>query len=130
MLIQEHIQTAQDFLEAADREFEAGDVLQGSEKMWGAASHAVMAVSQRRGWPYGSHNAMRIAVRRLSEEREDPFLRAAFGVAEKFHANFYHDFMEGEEREESITSVRLLVSRLMTMTDDDRNGADQLTGLE
>ena len=124
MLVQEHIQTAQDFLEAADREFEAGDILQGSEKMWGAASHAVMAVSQRRGWPFGSHNAMRIAVRRLSEERDDPFLRAAFGVAEKFHANFYHDFMEGEEREESITSVRLLVSRLTNMTDDDRNGSD------
>ena len=124
MLVQEHIQTAQDFLEAADREFESGDILQGSEKMWGAASHAVMAVSQRRGWPHGSHNAMRIAVRRLSEEREDPFLRAAFGVAEKFHANFYHGFMEGEEREESITSVRLLVSRLTNMTDDDRNGTD------
>lgn len=124
MLIQEHIQTAQDFLEAADREFEAGDVLQGSEKMWGAASQAVMAVSQRRGWPYGSHNAMRIAVRRLSEEREDPFLRAAFGVAEKFHANFYHDFMESEERQSSAYSVRLLVSRLTNMTDDDRNGAD------
>ena len=125
MLVHEHIQTAQDFLEAADKEFESGDILQGSEKMWGAASHAVMAVSQRRGWSYGSHNAMRIAVRRLSEERDDPFLRAAFGVAEKFHANFYHDFMESEERQESITSVRLLVSRLMTMTDDDRNGADR-----
>ena len=45
MLVHQHIQTAQDFLEAADREFEAGDILQGSEKMWGAASHAVMAVS-------------------------------------------------------------------------------------
>ena len=124
MLIQEHIQTAQDFLEAADREFEAGDVLQGSEKMWGAASHAVMAVSQRRGWPFGSHNAMRVSVRRLAEENDDPFIEAAFGVAEKFHANFYHDFMESEERQSSAASVRLLVSRLMTMTDDDRNGTD------
>ena len=128
MLIHEHIQTAQDFLEAADREFEAGDVLQASEKMWGAASHAVMAVSQRRGWPYGSHNAMRVAVRRLAEERDDPFLSAAFGVAEKFHANFYHSFMESEERQESIASVRLLVSRLMEMTDDGRNGSNQSPG--
>ena len=118
MLIHEHIQTAQDFLEAADRKFEAGDVLQGSEKMWGAASHAVMAVSQRRGWPFGSHNAMRVAVRRLAEENEDPFIEAAFGVAEKFHANFYHDFMESEERQSSSASVRLLVSRLMAITDD------------
>ena len=125
MLIHEHIQTPQSFLEAADGEFEAGDILQGSEKMWGAASHAVMAVSRRRGWPFGSHNAMRTVVRRLSEERDDPFFRAAFGVAEKFQANFYHDFMEPEERRESIASARLLVARLTDMTDDDRDGSKQ-----
>ncbi|MXX52498.1 MAG: hypothetical protein F4Z35_00625 [Dehalococcoidia bacterium] len=125
MLVHEHIQTAQDFLETANREFEAGDILQGSEKMWGAASHAVMAVSQRRGWPFGSHNAMREAARRLAGEYNDPFIEAAFGVAEKFHANFYHDFMESEERQSSAASVRLLVTRLTAMTDDDRNGSDQ-----
>ena len=130
MLTHEHIQTARDFLEAADREFQAGDLLQGSEKMWGAASHAVMAVSQRRGWPFGSHSAMRVAVRRLADENDDPFLTAAFGVAEKFHANFYHDFMESEERQESIASVRLLVARLMALTDSDLNGSDQLLGVE
>ncbi len=129
-MMREHIQTARDFLEAADREFEAGDKLRGSEKMWGAVSHAVMAVSQQLGWPYGSHNAMRLAVRRLAEERDDPFISAAFGVAEKFHANFYHDFMETEKRQESIASVRLLVARLMAMTDDDRNGYNQLPGVE
>ncbi len=129
MLIHEHMRTARDFLEAADREFNAGDILQGSEKMWGAASHTVMAVSQRRGWAFGSHNAIRVAVGRLSEERDDPFIRAAFGVAEKFHANFYLDFMESEERRETIASVRLLVARLIDMTEDDRNGSDQLTGV-
>ena len=35
MQTQEHAQTAIDFLEAADREFASGDVLQGSEKLWG-----------------------------------------------------------------------------------------------
>ena len=130
MLTHEHIQTARDFLEAADREFLAGDLLQGSEKMWGAASHAVMTVSQRRGWPFGSHSAMRVAVRRLADENDDPFLTAAFGVAEKFHPNFYHDFMESEERQESIASVRLLVSRLMALTDSDINGSDRLSTAE
>ena len=57
----EHTQTAQDFLEAADREFEAGDDLQGSEKMWGAAAHAVMMVAQERGWPYDSHRHLKAA---------------------------------------------------------------------
>ena len=47
MLTQEHAQTARDFLTVADEEFSAGDMLQGSEKMWGAAAHAVMAVAQQ-----------------------------------------------------------------------------------
>ena len=98
--------------------------------MWGAASHAVMAVSQLRGWPFGSHDAMREAARRLAGEYNDPFIEAAFGVAEKFHANFYHDFMESEERQSSAASVRLLVTRLTAMTDDDRNGSDQSLRVE
>ncbi len=94
MNTEKHIQTARRFLDAADEEFAAGDMLQASEKMWGAASHAVMAVAQRRGWQFGSHAALRIAVRRLADETGDRALRGGFGMAEKFHANFYHDFME------------------------------------
>ena len=124
MLVHEHIQTAQDFLETANREFETGDILQGSEKMWGAASHAVMVVSQGRGWSFESHNEMREAAGRLAGEYNDPFIEAAFGVAEQFHASFCHDFMESEERQSSAASVRLLVTRLTAMTDDDRNGSE------
>ena len=72
MQVQEHTQTARDFLEAADREFGAGDVLQGSEKTWGAASHAVIAAARRRGWPCGSHSQLKESVVRLAEEYDDP----------------------------------------------------------
>ena len=50
MGIREHAQTAREFLEASDREFAAGDILQGSERLWGAFSHAMTAISQDRGW--------------------------------------------------------------------------------
>ena len=68
---------------------------------------------------------MRAAAGRLAVEYNDPFIEAAFGVAEKFHANFYHDFMESEERQSSAASVSLLVARLVAVTDDDRNGSNQ-----
>jgi hypothetical protein len=113
MLVQEHTQTARDFLEAADREFAAGDVLQGSEKMWGAASHAVMAVAQQQGWPYGSHRALKMAVRRMSEEYGDSALQSEFAAAEKFHANFYHGFMEDFELDEDRPLVRRFVVRVL-----------------
>ena len=116
MLTQEHIQAAQDFLADADREFAAGDVLQGSEKMWGAASHAVMAVAQTRGWPFGGHHEMRTAAQRLAQEHDDPTLNAGFSVAEKLHANFYHGFMEPFQLEPDRLLIRDFVLRMLALT--------------
>ena len=115
MLIEEHIQTARDFLDAADREFDAGDEIQGSEKLWGAASHAVMAAAIRRGWNSGSHRALKEAVNRLAVEFNDESLRLRFGVAEKFHINFYHGAMEQFEIDDDRPVVREFVERLLSL---------------
>ena len=119
MLTHEHQQTAQDFLDAADREFTGGDHLQGSEKMWGAAAHAIMAVAQNKGWPFGSHQALKIAADRLTSEYNDPTLAAGFGVAQKFHANFYHDFMESDDIRRDRPTVADFVARLLSLIDGD-----------
>ena len=90
----EHIETAKQFLADSDREFLDGDELQASEKLWGAASHAVMAIAEQRGLSYGSHRDLKILAQALADEYDDPLLHAGFSTAEKFHANFYHGFME------------------------------------
>ena len=115
MVTEEHVQTARDFLEAADREFGAGDVLQGSEKLWGAASHAVIAAAQQRGWPYGKHGNLKVAVRRLYQESGDELLTRDFTIAEQFHANFYHDFMEDFQIEEARPFVQDFVDRVLRL---------------
>ena len=124
MLVDEHPQTTRDFLEAADREFAAGDRLQASEKMWGAASHAVMAVAQHRGWPFSSHGAMRDAIRRLAGEH-GLSLQAGFVAAEKFHANFYHDFMEDDELDLARPPVRDFVERMLDLNGSAHNGSER-----
>ena len=113
MLTAEHIQTAHDFLEAADREFEAGDELQGSEKMWGAAAHAVMTIAQQRDWPHGSHRHVKIAADRIIEEIGEATLEGDFMAAQQFHANFYHGFMEDDGIERGRRLVRRFVNRLL-----------------
>ncbi len=112
MLVAEHVDTAHDFLDDAAREFAAGDVLQGSEKLWGAASHAVMAAAQERGWPMGSHRQLKVAADKLADERDDQSIRAGFALAEKFHANFYHGFMEDWEIRPDRDIVHDFVIRL------------------
>lgn len=115
MLTGEHSQTAQDFLAASDSEFAAGDTWQGSEKLWGAAAHAVMALAQQRGWRSGDHRALQAAANRLSDELREPRLAEQFGLAQKFHANFYHDFMQDYEIERDRPSVHLFVHRVLSL---------------
>jgi hypothetical protein len=55
-----------------------------------------MAVAMQRGWRFGKSNNRADVVERLVKEHNDPLLELWFGVAEKFHANFYHDFMEDD----------------------------------
>ena len=116
MQTKEHAQTAREFLVASDREFEAGDHLQASEKLWGAASHALIAVAQQRNLPHGSHRALKNAAQLLVDETGDMALLAGFLAAQKFHANFYHDFMEDFDLDADRPTVKDFVDRLMALS--------------
>ena len=101
MGVLEHRETARTFLREADAYFRLGDDLQGAEKMWGAAAHAVIAVCQQRGWRHRSHRAMSEAVTRLSGELRDSgdelnanILDSGFVIASNCHVHFYHRDMD------------------------------------
>ena len=121
MLTTEHAQTARDFLAAADIELADGELVQGSEKLWGAAAHAVIAVAQQRGWQHRSHRSMKNAVIRIADElgKENELLgdviRAEFAAAEKFHRNYYHDDMEDYERDADRPIVHRFVHRMLAL---------------
>ncbi len=115
MTVQEHVQTALQFLEHSDREFAADDVLQGSEKLWGAASHAITAVAKQRGWPFSKYQARVRAVDRLAEETGDDFLPGGLIAARQFHSNFYHDWMEDVDIEHDRPLVHDFVRRLLNL---------------
>ena len=117
MRVKEHAETAREFLIASDREFAAGDLVQGSEKLWGAAAHAIMAVAQERGWDHRSHRSLKNAAVRLSREQGDPLILAHFGLSEKFHRNFYHDDMEDWERDIDGPLVHDFVARVLALLD-------------
>ena len=114
----EHAQTARDFLVASDREFDAGDHLQGSEKLYGAATQVIIAICQQRGWKYNTHRAMKRAVTSLSQESDDDAADAIIGgyvAAENFHRNFFHDHMEDYDIETERPAVHRLVRRLLAL---------------
>lgn len=118
MTAAEHAQTARDFLVTSDREFAAGDHLQGSEKLYGAATQAIIAISQQRGWRYKSHRAMQQAVDALAREYGDPDILNGFASAQRFHENFFHDYLEDYEIESNRPGVHHFVNRMLTLLED------------
>ena len=113
---------AEEFLEAAEHYFGAGDKLQGSEKLWGAASHALIAIISERGWRDNTHADMKRAVEWLSSEYNDPTIWGGYAVAEKFHRNFYHGFLEDYEIELDGPKVHDFVARMLALAE---NGSAQ-----
>ena len=140
MLAQEHAQTAWEFLEASDREFASGDHLQASEKLWGAAAHALMAVMQERGMSGNSHlqtgssaatpapervwgsvfrRALRFHAEALSREYSDYRISRGFIAADMFHRNFYNDFMDDHDMEDNRPIVHDFVERVLSQSATD-----------
>ena len=117
MLAQEHVRTAWEFLNHADRLFAEGDRLQGSEKLWGAASHALTVLAMKRGWKDLSHRDMRNAVDRLVEEYNDRGILAEYFAAETFHRNFYHGFLSEHEIEKERPLVHAFVDRVLGLAE-------------
>lgn len=118
MQIQEHKETAHRFLEAADYYFTAGDKFQGSEKLWGSASHALLALLTERGLPNNNHAAMKHAVERLAAEYDDRGISEGYLAAEKFHKNFYHGFLEDYEIELDGPKVHDFVARMLALAEN------------
>ena len=115
--LEKHVRSALEFLQHADREFAAGDQQQGSEKLWGAVSQAAMVVGKQRGWRCGKSGYRREIARNLADQYREPLIASNYGIGEKFHANFYHDFMEDEEIEENRPMVHQFVHRLIEIVE-------------
>ena len=117
MTYSEYARCARKFLVDSDREFAVGERQQASEKLYGAANEAITAVAIRRGWKYRTHRDMKNAAQRLAAELDDPFLVGGFGLAEKFHKNFFHDEMEDYEIASDRPYVHLYVNRVLALLD-------------
>lgn len=97
-------------LKHASIEFEKGDMLQASEKVWGALTHLVKAVAHEEGWEDGPHymvmrNAQRLL--RHAPNRVENLKRLA--VVKALHVNFYEDDLDKDVVAVGIESGRMLI---------------------
>ena len=78
-------------LAQARDELRASDLVQASEKGWGAAVKLVKAAAETRGWIHDSHRHLFVVVRDLAEQAGDPDLSRLFANVNYLHVNFYEE---------------------------------------
>ena len=107
-----HVDQSKTFLSQAFKELDAGDLLQASEKGWGAAAQVVKAVAVERGWEHSRHRQLRLAVTKLGEETDNLEVGRWFALAEALHANFYEGWLDEATLKDYLDNVSMLVRQL------------------
>ena len=116
MTAKEHADQALVCLKHSEEEFSTGNRRQASEKLWGAATQAVLATMD---WKAPrTHREMKRSVRALAERHDDPVLRSGFAIAESFHSNFYHGWMDDFQMNDDAPLVHEFVHRLLAIYRD------------
>ena len=108
-----HLEISETFLEHAEEEFNKGDLLQASEKAWGAFTHYVKSIAKERGWPNRSHRDVRDNAAILMRYTNDPGQsRGMFLAIDALHTNFYEEFYEEETVWRGIEYAEALIDAL------------------
>ncbi len=112
-----HTETASEFLTRAHAYLADGDLLQASEKGWGATARMVKAVAETRGWRHTAHGDLYRAIDDLADELSDQRLQNLFRSASALHQNFYEGYMPEATVADALKDVEEITSRLSTVLD-------------
>ena len=109
----QHERISERFLDHAEAEFEKGDMLQASEKGWGAVAHYVKSVAKERGMRDGAHWHINAAATEMIKFLDDHRLPTKnLNSANGLHRNFYESDMTPEQVREGLDSARELIADL------------------
>ncbi|MXZ02649.1 MAG: PaREP1/PaREP8 domain-contain protein [Chloroflexi bacterium] len=109
---EKYLATSSTLFDQAHIELQAGDLVQASEKFWGAAAQALKATAQQRGWEHNSHAHFFAIVRNIIDETGDKEILDLFNAANLLHVNFYEGILRDDEVLAMSRRVSELVNRL------------------
>ena len=101
------------FILEAREELNEGNRLQGGEKAWGAVAQRLKIIGDDRGWNHGSHRQLESIGHHIRSEYPDydsgDFATAMSNAYHKGHKNFYENWLDSDEVEETIEGVEKLL---------------------
>ena len=99
-------------LEESRQQLDRGDLIQASEKAWGATAHAIKSLAQTRGWNHTRHDLLTDVVDQISEEWGKTDIQTSFRSANYPHNNFYEHAMTHTQVRGAITDAAALIEEL------------------
>jgi hypothetical protein len=111
-LVEQYKALSEKYFTEAKEFLDRGDLVQASEKLWGAAALAVKMVAGRRGLKLEKRGSLWEFVSRLSRECGDEDIVTLFIVANGLHRNFYENQMDRESLEVAVRNIKKLIEKL------------------
>ena len=103
---------SRDYLARAEGYLRQGDLVQASEKSWGAAACALKSIAEQRSWNHQSHSLLFDLSNQVADEQGRPELRDMFVEANSMHQNFYENWMPEETVEQVVGRVKAYLAEL------------------
>ena len=103
---------SRELLVKARLELDAGDLLQASNKAWGAAAFALKAVAEKRRWFNEADWKLRRIASIVSDELNDQQIIRSYDSTRLAHFNFYQHEYDHREVEQAIEAAAYVVAHL------------------
>ena len=92
--IETHETRDRQLIKLAEEQLAKGNKYEASEKAWEAVAHQIVAIADKRGWKYDTHDQFFDTVAKITRETDDPeWTDILFSTAHALRQNYHADSM-------------------------------------
>ncbi len=103
---------SRDYMGLAEGYLRQGNLVQASEKSWGAAACALKSIAEQRGWHHQSHSLLYDISNQITDELGRSNLHDMFVFAKSMHQNFYENWEPEEGVEYAVGRIKEYLAEL------------------
>ncbi len=114
-----NMEISHNFLRQAREELAKEDLLQASNKAWGAAAYAIKAVAEKRRWFNDADWRLQEAASVITKEQGDNDILLGFLAARQAHYHFYHHEYHAHTYVQIIDAIEVMVNKIDSLLKQD-----------
>ena len=103
---------SRNFLRQAREELAKEDLLQASNKAWGAAAYAIKAAAEKRRWFNDADWRLQEAASVITAEQDDKDIMLGFLAARQAHFHFYHHEHHAYTYRQIIDATEVMLNKV------------------